>query len=244
MRDGIVYCRLHYEMLHHAPHHPSPVVPPPPPPPHHHLMTLGGNNNNDMPCDLSCTGPHGLLHHPNSNFHPDSLSPAGSAIHHHHSSPHMINLLPGEPPHHHSMTESPLYSAGLRPFEYLGTSPSSGFFNNNGSNGGPLSTGSHHHHHHVQKGRPRKRKMTAAAAASAAAVPSSNANHSGDVHPAGSVTSVGSPPSHLGLRQLGSELGKPVLPYRCRIKRPAPLYSHTCINVMQHSTRLLCVMTG
>lgn len=58
--------------------------------------------------------------------------------------------------------------------------------------------------------------MTAAAAASAASVPSSNANHSGDVHPAGSVSSVGSPPSHLGLRQLGSELGKPVffLPYR------------------------------
>ena len=118
MRDGIVYCRLHYEMLQQPPPTPTPshsanglILPhqiahhhPPPP---HHLNAI-----NDGPCDLSCgggasTGPHhGLL--PPSGFHPhhphsgggggllsspaeSSLSPGGGGHHHHHQ--HMISIL-------------------------------------------------------------------------------------------------------------------------------------------------------
>ena len=80
MRDGTVYCRLHYEMLQH-----SNGLPP------------GVLSNADVPCDLSCSGGagggaggggvngvgphHGLL--PPANFGlSESMSPS-----------HMMNIL-------------------------------------------------------------------------------------------------------------------------------------------------------
>lgn len=97
MRDGIVYCRLHYEMLTH----PSASSSLQQQQQHHHHHTQHGlmmNNNNsglmsgtEGPCDLSCGPHHGLL--PPSGFH--------VAQHHHHLMPpesvspnqHMINIL-------------------------------------------------------------------------------------------------------------------------------------------------------
>ena len=117
MRDGIVYCRLHYEMLqhpggtltgHHQSHQHGLLMSHPP---HQHHHSIQGNNNGliggpDGPCDLSCGPHHGLLpppgfHHPHHLMPPESVSP----------SQHMINILSsGVDP-----AVDPSYPTGLRP---------------------------------------------------------------------------------------------------------------------------------
>jgi hypothetical protein len=198
MRDGIVYCRLHYEMLQNpatlTSSHQS----------HQHGLLMShpmqGNNNGlmgtpDGPCDLSSCGPHhGLL--PPSGFHHPHLMPPESVS----PSQHMINILSssGVDPVNDSS-----YPSGLRPSIFGGSvaaggqdylhNPSandfqrclggsgsavssffpslssSGGLGNGGLGGNSPGSGSLGHHHSVQKGRPRKRKIPPAAAAVAAA---------------------------------------------------------------------------
>ncbi|KAK4020925.1 hypothetical protein OUZ56_002865 [Daphnia magna] len=119
MRDGIVYCRLHYEMLQHPagslssthqPHQHGLIMP------HQHIQ---GNNNglmgsSDGPCDLSSCGPHhGLLppsgfHHPHHLIPPESVSP----------SQHMINILSSASIGDPAVDAS--YPSGMRPNVFAG----------------------------------------------------------------------------------------------------------------------------
>ncbi|XP_057371603.1 LIM/homeobox protein Lhx2-like [Daphnia carinata] len=120
MRDGIVYCRLHYEMLQHPtgslgsthqPHQHGLIMP------HQHIQ---GNNNglmgsSDGPCDLSSCGPHhGLLppsgfHHPHHLIPPESVSP----------SQHMINILSSASIGDPAVDAS--YPSGMRPNVFGGS---------------------------------------------------------------------------------------------------------------------------
>lgn len=205
MRDGLVYCRLHYEMLQQHPPsaaaighpgHGGLLVP------QHHTPpsnTNGLMTSPDGPCDLSCGPHHGLL--PPSGFHPPHhLMPPESVS----PSQHMINILssgvvvdPADP----SYMRPGLYGA-----EYMHNSPdyqrcnnssnpSAGFFQTNGSG----ST--------VQKGRPRKRKIPAAAAAAAALHSSPGANHS-DANLGLQQQQQQSALNGAGLRPLASGIGE------------------------------------
>ena len=170
MRDGIVYCRLHYDMLQHTTGLP------------------GGLSNANGPCDLSGgsggnIGPHhGLL--PPSGFHglSESMSPS-----------YMINIMSADPDSgfHPLSNRSPMAGgngsnpagggandynpASLPDFQRCLNTPS--FFPSVGGGGGGGAMA------HVQKGRPRKRKIPAL---------HSNANHSDPASLTSSLRQLGS----------------------------------------------------
>lgn len=164
MRDGIVYCRLHYEMLNHPAatltvhqqQHPQQQLQQQ----QHggllmsHPSLQAGHTGliSEGPCDLSCGPHHGLLpptgfHHPHHLMPPESVSP----------NQHMINILSsadgpvGESPFPSALGRPSLFGAGQPPgtsdylhnpspgdFQRCLSNPSSaaGFFSSLSSGGG------------------------------------------------------------------------------------------------------------
>ena len=174
MRDGVVYCRLHYEMFH------------------------AGGLNGDSPCDLSCagggaggggTGPnHGLL--PPANFAlGESMSPG-----------HVMNVLGADSDGYHQLHGGG--SAPMRNFgapqsgnsvgygaDFVGQSTpligGSAFFPSIGGLSGVVghAAGATASANGVQKGRPRKRKMAPASTSSASGAASIHSSvHAADHH--------------------------------------------------------------